>query len=374
MQLRGVFAEPAGGVVRGVMQADRLRLGIGKSQSLGAGRVGLPKTQRGVGHCKDIAQQMGDYFLQGVQIAPGKQGNDKLMHLVLQRVVLLCERHHFAQVFFQYFVFFAQRNQLSFAQRNRASAVGVREIDLHQRFDMFLKELRVVMQILCDFFSSHVIISYMFISPVNTVIAGPVICTSAASPSHEILNEPPRVATFTGLSSKLRRMPATTAAHAPVPHDKVSPAPRSYTRRRILWRSITCMNPALTRLGKRGWRSMSGPNSFTGACSISSTSCTACGLPIDSALMRSVLPSTSRGSLAAPLPPSNGICEGSKIGAPMFTVTRPSCSRRGLISPLCVSTTISRLAVSFWSWTKRMKQRAPLPHCSTSPPSELKIR
>ena len=31
-------------------------------------------------------------------------------------------------------------------------------------------------------------------------------------------------------SSRPRRIPATTAAHAPVPQDSVSPAPRSYTR------------------------------------------------------------------------------------------------------------------------------------------------
>jgi hypothetical protein len=31
-------------------------------------------------------------------------------------------------------------------------------------------------------------------------------------------------------------------------------------------------------------------------------------------------------------------------------------------------------SVSPWSRTKRAKQRAPLPHCSTSPPSALKMR
>lgn len=34
----------------------------------------------------------------------------------------------------------------------------------------------------------------------------------------------------------------------------------------------------------------------------------------------------------------------------------------------------ARLSVSPCSTTKRAKQRAPLPHCSTSPPSLLKIR
>ena len=65
---------------------------------------------------------------------------------------------------------------------------------------------------------------------------------------------------------------------------------------------------------------------------------------------------------------------GSKRGAPMSTVTCPDASTRGAITPLAVSTRISRLAVSPWSSTKRTKQRAPLPHCSTSPPSALKMR
>ena len=34
---------------------------------------------------------------------------------------------------------------------------------------------------------------------------------------------------------------ATAAAHAPVPHASVSPAPRSHTRRRMVSRSTTCM-------------------------------------------------------------------------------------------------------------------------------------
>ncbi|MEY4223051.1 MAG: hypothetical protein RL334_1693 [Chloroflexota bacterium] len=42
--------------------------------------------------------------------------------------------------------------------------------------------------------------------------------------------------------------------------------------------------------------------------------------------------------------------------------------------PPLVSTRICRLAVRRLSSTKRAKQRAPLPHCSTSEPSELKIR
>ena len=39
-------------------------------------------------------------------------------------------------------------------------------------------------------------------------------------------------------------------AQAPVPQARVSPTPRSNTRRRMLLRLTICMNPAFTRLGK----------------------------------------------------------------------------------------------------------------------------
>src|SRR5574340_1537716 len=68
---------------------------------------------------------------------------------------------------------------------------------------------------------------YKLISPSKTEIAGPVISTGAPSPSQAMVSWPPRVATLTGLSSRPRRMPATTAAQAPVPHDRISPEPRS---------------------------------------------------------------------------------------------------------------------------------------------------
>ncbi len=44
---------------------------------------------------------------------------------------------------------------------------------------------------------------------------------------------------------------------------------------------------------------------------------------------------------------------------------------RGSMTPASVCTRTVSLAVSLCSLTKRMKQRAPLPHCSTSPPSAL---
>ena len=52
---------------------------------------------------------------------------------------------------------------------------------------------------------------------------------------------PPRVRTRTGVSSRPRRMPDTTAAQAPVPQERVSPAPRSHTRNAISPRLRTSM-------------------------------------------------------------------------------------------------------------------------------------
>jgi hypothetical protein len=63
----------------------------------------------------------------------------------------------------------------------------------------------------------------------------------------------------------------------------------------------------------------------------------------------------------------------SNTGGPMSTVTRPSSFRRGSITPESVCTRMLRPAARPLSATKRAKQRAPLPHCSTSPPSALWI-
>ena len=201
-------------------------------------------------------------------------------------------------------------------------------------------------------------------------------------PAHSMRRSPPRVCTSTASSSQPSRMPATTAAHAPVPQASVSPAPRSYTRSFTSRRLITCRKPAFTRRGNASWFSTSGPTMATGAWSTSSTRCTACGLPIDSTATSAVMPSPrSSGQRWKPCSVlgivsrgSKGMRGRSKTGAPMSTVTRPSSRRRSSSSALIVWTRMVRLSVSPLSTTKRTKQRAPLPHCSTSEPSELKMR
>ena len=55
------------------------------------------------------------------------------------------------------------------------------------------------------------------------------------------------------------RMAATATAQAPVPQASVSPAPRSHTRMRRFWESMTLTNSVLMRAGNRGWFSKAGP-------------------------------------------------------------------------------------------------------------------
>ena len=154
----------------------------------------------------------------------------ELMHLELQRIVLFGEFQQIVQFLLQFLHALAQGEQLAFAQRDGAPAVRVGQVDLRQHLGVVFEELRVVQQVLCNVFCSHYLAFYKLISPSNTVMAGPVISTGERSPAQVMLSVPPRVATCTVLSSSLRRMPATTAAQAPVPQDRVSPAPRSNTR------------------------------------------------------------------------------------------------------------------------------------------------
>ena len=102
------------------------------------------------------------------------------------------------------------------------------------------KNPRVVLQVAARRFVSCVScrVSSDFDLALNTVTAGPVI-------QHRIVPRPPSDRQCrrrgwrprTGESSRPRRMPATTAAQAPVPQASVSPAPRSYTRSRMRLRS-----------------------------------------------------------------------------------------------------------------------------------------
>src|SRR5262249_46873819 len=147
-------------------------------------------------------------------------------------------------------------DDLALGDGYRVAAVRMGNEDLGDDVRELLEEARVVLQVHRDVVCVHPLQSpfwFGFVhvvliqaagishSPSNTVVAGPVIATGVPEPCQQIVSHPPRVSTRTLESSKPRRMPVTTAAHAPVPHDNVSPAPRSHTRNRMVARSTTCM-------------------------------------------------------------------------------------------------------------------------------------
>ena len=83
---------------------------------------------------------------------------------------------------------------------------------------------------------------------------------------------------------------------------------------------------------------MRGPCVATGAASTSGTTCTAWGLPIDSAEIRTGTPSTSQDFVERALAADERHSAGAKRGTPMSTLTCPSASSLGTMSPPAVST------------------------------------
>src|SRR5690606_36451630 len=67
--------------------------------------------------------------------------------------------------------------------------------------------------------------------PLKLCCAGPVIKTWASS-FQTTRSGPPSIMTSAARSARPRRTAATRAAHAPLPHAAVRPAPRSHTRAR----------------------------------------------------------------------------------------------------------------------------------------------
>src|SRR5208283_723904 len=200
------------------------------------------------------------------QIGSGEQRQGRAVQFLADCVVLAAELDELLQLGFELKVLFPQRDDLALGDGNRAATVRMRNEDLRKQVGVLLEESRVFLQVVGDSARIHLSIpvhghhhSGTLHSPSNTVSAGPVIITGAASPPQAIVKVPPRVSTRTGGSSSPRRIPATAAAHAPVPQESVSPAPRSHTRKRMLARSTTCMKPALTPRGKRACVSIRGP-------------------------------------------------------------------------------------------------------------------
>src|SRR5690606_31887711 len=97
-------------------------------------------------------------------------------------------------------------------------------------------------------------------------------------PSQPMTSVPPLRRTSTGEATSPRRIAAMAVALAPVPQARVSPTPRSHTRRSMA-PSRTAAMFTFTRCGNSGSCSINGPSRARSTASASSTKKTACGLP-----------------------------------------------------------------------------------------------
>src|SRR5882672_10554022 len=349
--------------------------------------------------------------MHGVEILAqrGLHGNDGLrqrvranqtlaqsVNAIGQRIVGARHIDEFLQLALERLVALAQHLDLPLHQAHRRAHVAqMRQTQLGQQRSIALEEIRVGLQIFRDTgvietlvldparltgHGSSPLHHVISIDPANTVVVGPLSHRRSPTPGQDTEAAPPGRSTRTSASNNPRRRPTATAAPAPVPQAKVSPTPRSNTRNFTWPRSTICMNPTLTRLGKRGWFSILGPNRANGAVFTSDTCSTACGLPIETAPISMSAPSARNeyvGASAAAPPPSAasiGSARGSKSGTPMSTDTRPSSPMRACTIPPELSIAKLRPNCGARSYKREAIQRAPLPHCSASVPSELKTR
>src|SRR5579859_1912492 len=188
-----------------------------------------PQPNCDVGHREIFPANVVENLQQAFQVSRFDHCQRGAMHALTYGVIFFAELHQFAQFRFQHLVLLAQRDDLAFGDRDGPAAMRVRYRDFPDHIREILEKLGMVLQVTGNVFRSHAFL-YTSISPSNTDCAGPVIETGCASPVQDISSTPPRVSTLTGESSCPRAIPATTAAQAPVPQDRVSPAPRSYTR------------------------------------------------------------------------------------------------------------------------------------------------
>src|SRR5207302_38798 len=102
------------------------------------------------------------------------------------------------------------------------------------------------------------------------------------------------------------------------------PEPRSQMRMSSVSRARGRANWTFVRLGKAGWVSMSGPSRRHSASSRRSTNVTQCGLPTETAVTRSVVPSASWSGTptTSRSGPFIGISGARNVARPISTVTK----------------------------------------------------
>ena len=222
----------------------------------------------------------------------------------------------------------------------------------------------------------------MSICPENTDSAGPVMRSCAPSQATE------HAAARLDAHRRIEQAAADAGGHRRAgarATGQRSPAPRSWTRRRMLLRSTTCMKPALTRRGKRACVSTSGPITPTGRRPHRRPPAPRAGWKWPPPILRpsaagrrghrvpapTACPALLARSQAGGVEGQGGRLEAGAAHVHGDRSSSPSSSTR---MPVEISARSGFLSDRPCSCTKRTKQRAPLPQCSTSLPSALKMR
>ena len=221
-------------------------------------------------------------------------------------------------------ILLAQREDLALGDRDRVAAVRMRHEDLRDLVRIVLEELRdsasdipaTSRVSIADRLSSRCRRSVFICRRVadrmrrhrplalEHVAAGPFIRTGCPSPCQPIVSAPPRVCTRTSCVEQA----ATNAcddrgARAGAASERLARAALVHAQPNVS--AIDDLHVTRVRRAPESADAArsAGPRSSTGAASTSATTCTACGLPIDSARDLQRTPSTSSGSTSAPVPP-----------------------------------------------------------------------
>ena len=163
--MRGRLAEPRLALV------DRVVAAIGRLQVLDeaahfAGdrrelaRIGIllghvPQAHGHVRHGEMVEEVEVERIEHGVEAGRVDEPARQAVDLLADGVVLLAELDQLAQLVLEQLRLLAHRHQLALADRHRAPAVGVRNLQVHQEIDVVLEEPGVLPQEFGDLFSAQ---------------------------------------------------------------------------------------------------------------------------------------------------------------------------------------------------------------------------
>jgi hypothetical protein len=193
LEVRRGLAEPGLALVHGVVAAVRHRhlrdelphLGGDLGEFLGV-RVLLgdvPQPYGDVGHGEVVEEVEVERVQRGIQARGLDQPAREVVDLRGDRVVLLAEGDQLAQLVLEQPRLLAHRDQLALADRDRAPAVRVRDLQVHEDVDVVLEETGVLLEEIGDLFGGgqRGVLHRSGISstPSNTRTASPVMITGA---------------------------------------------------------------------------------------------------------------------------------------------------------------------------------------------------